>query len=403
MIAAQPSLARVLMRQWVAFGLALFAVFAAVSLLMLFVLEDSFIDTRLREVAGSIAAAPAPALPQGFSLQALDMAGDELRRAVHGLDPGAIRELRLADGRYVHVLRGRAPSGDDYLLAYDVSDQLRVNQAIGRAGPWLAGMAAVLVLVAGGLARAFAARIGRQAEALVARIGDSPDVESLRACADAQAIREFGQLARLAAESWQSRLQALDAERETLAFLGHELRTPLQSARTSLALLEDDRSDAAAWQRLRRAQTRLARASNSVLWLAREPAPEPPATCDVPALVRQLLQEFEPLAAGRGQRLHGAPPDGLQWALPMDVAETVLANLLLNAIQHGGPGVVEVHADDNGLTMVNPPGAEPALAGFGLGLRLSQRLLERFGWRLQHDRPPGRNVATRVLAPGARA
>ncbi len=402
MIAAQPSLARVLMRQWVTFGLALFVVFAAMAVLLLFVLEDSFIDARLREVAGTIVDVDAPALPGRFSLHSAGTAGRELRQATVGQQAGAIRELRLADGRYVHVLAGRTAAGDGFLLSYDVSDQLRVNEAIARTWPWLGAMAAVLVLVAAVLARAFAAQIGRQARALVTQIADSPDVASLRAAADRQPILEFEQLARLAAESWQSRLWALEDERETLAFLGHELRTPLQSARTSLALLEDNRHDTAAWQRLRRAQTRLARASNSVLWLAREPASEPPGPCDVPALLQQASEEFAPLAAGRGQRLQVAAAGPLQWALPTDVAETVLGNLLLNAVQHGGPGVVEVHADGTGLTVVNPPGTEPTLAGFGLGLRLSQRLLERFGWRLQQDRPPGRDVATRVLAPGVR-
>jgi signal transduction histidine kinase len=247
------------------------------------------------------------------------------------------------------------------------------------------------------------ARIGRQARTLVARIADSPDVASLRACADRQSIREFGQLAALAADAWQSRLQALERERETLAFLGHELRTPLQSARTSLALLEDDRGNEAAWQRLRRAQARLARASHSVLWLAREGTPAAIAPCDLPALLRQLMAEFAPLAAGRDQQLRGNAPDRLHWALPLDVAETVLANLLLNAIQHGGPGVVRVDADERGLTVVNPGGVEQAAEGFGLGLRLSQRLLGRFGWHLQQDRPPGQDVVTRVLAPGGRA
>lgn len=401
MIAVPRSLARVLMRQWIAFGLALFAVFAAMAVLVLFLLEDSFIDTRLREVADSVVDVGAAALPHRFSVQPVDQAEIELRQVMQGLDRGAIRELRLADGRYVHVLSGRTPAGDDYLLAYDVSDQLRVNAAIARAWPWLAGMAALLVLLAGGLARAFAARIGRQARALVEQIANGPDVDSLRAAADGQSILEFGQLARLAAEAWQSRLQALDSERETLAFLGHELRTPLQSARTSLALLEDDSGNAAAWQRLRRSHSRLARASHSVLWLARQGAPALAAPCEVPALVRQLLEEFAPLAAGNDQQLRSEAPAGLTWALPADVAETVLANLLLNAIQHGGPGVVQLLADDRGLTVLNPPGVDQPLAGFGLGLRLSQRLLERFGWRLQQDRPAGQDVATRMLGPGA--
>lgn len=375
---AKRSLRRVLAGQWIGFGLALFVGFAAMGLLLLFLLEDSFIDDRLRDVARGVTRMEAP-LPERFSLHATENAPAELRAHMAGRRIGGIREFRLSDGRYLHAIAGRTESGQDFLLAYDVSDQLRVNESLRRGWPWLLLIGAVLAVAAYVLASAFVGRISRQARELVEQIGGSADPTRLRALADQQPIAEFSALADLAAESWESRLAALERERETLAFLGHELRTPLQSARTSLELLDSDRDDAAAWRRLRRAHHRLARASQSILWLATDAIPDPDVTTDIDALLRELAVEFEPLATQRGQRIVLGELGGSPWPLPTEWVETVFANLLLNAIQHGGGGDVTVRRDGDTCEIRNPSGDGEGQAGFGLGMELVRRLLQRFG------------------------
>jgi signal transduction histidine kinase len=375
----------VLARQWIAFTLLLFAGFAAMALLGLFVLEDSFIDQRLRGVAADL---PASGLPERFALHPAASAPEPLRARMRGAPPGAIREFRLDDGRYLHVLATRSRDGHAVLLAYDVTDQLRVNAALRGAWPWLLLMAAVLALCAWALASAFATRVSRQAGALLARVADTPDPARLRELADATPIHEFSELARLQAQAWEARLAVLEAERETLAFLGHELRTPLQSARTSLALLQDDPANTGAWSRLQRAVDRLARASNGVLWFASDTATAPDDGCAVRPLVDALAAELAPMAAARGQDI--VVRGQARWPLPGEVAETVLANLLLNAIQHGGAGRIDIAIDERGLELANPV-AGHATGGFGIGLQVVQRLLGRFGWTIRRD-----DGATRV-------
>lgn len=395
------SLRQVLARQWIAFALVLLTGFAAMALLLMFMLEDSFIDDRLRDVAGDVVQLDTARVPERFALHALELAPAELREHMQGRRLGGIREFRLDDGRYVHALVGRTPNSEDYLLVYDVSNQLRVNQAMARAWPWLLAMAAVLCLVTWLLARAFVARISRQARALVESIGGAgsglkslpqglgaESLPRLRALAESEPIAEFSELARLAADAWESRLHLLERERETLAFLGHELRTPLQSARTSLALLQDDRGNTAAWQRLQRAQDRLVRASHSVLWLASETAPPLDTDCEVGPLLQALVEEFAPLAATRQQTLVLTGRAGLRWPLPVEVAETVVANGLLNAIQHGGPGEIRMEASEDWLRIDNPRPEQTLPSGFGLGLVLAGRLLARFGWTVSREVAP---------------
>lgn len=378
------SLARVLAGQWIVFGLSLLAGFALVSLLLLYMLEDAFIDRQLREASRTVAEAPqAASLSSRFEWVRDDAAPPMLRQRMHGLRDGAIREFRLDDGRYVHVMASRDGEGQRVLVSYDVSDQLNVNAALAQGWPWLLLACAALALMAYVLARRFVGGVSRQAADLLARVVDADGPAQLQALAATQEIREFSELARLSAEAWESRLSALKRERETLAFLAHELRTPLQSARTSLALLNADRGNAQAWQRLQRAQDRLARASHAALWLGTAGPSSAGAGCGVAPVLASLMAEFEPLAEAKLQHFVPAIAAQVHWPMPEEVVETVLANLLLNAIQHGGPGGIAVRLEEGGLRLSNPRADAAAESGFGLGQALVQRLLERFGWALR--------------------
>lgn len=366
------------------FGLVLFAGFALMAVMFLYVLEDRFINRRLRDVAQGIVLLAQPlALPSHFELVSADRAPSALLNRMQDVRQGGIREFRLTDGRYVHMLSGVDAHGTRFLLIHDVSDQLNVNTALINGWPWLMLAAAALAIVAYALARRFVGRIASQASGLVLRIVEADGSQRLHALAGEEAISEFSDLARLSAEAWETRLAALDRERETLAFLGHELRTPLQSARTSLVLLNENRNNTVAWQRLQRAHDRLVRATHAVLWLGADGASTLSASCHVAPVMDALIAEFMPLAASRDQTINSIVDTAAFWPLPAEVAETVLANLLLNAIQHGGPGGISLWLDGDGLRLVNPTSATPEVAGFGLGLELVQRLLERFGWSLE--------------------
>lgn len=377
----------VLARQWITFGVTLFAGFAAMAVLLLFLLEDQFIDRRLRDV-GQTVVEGAVHLPTGFTRYGSQDAPPAVLAAFQAHRPGAIRELRLPDGPYVHVLAGRDQGGRDFLLVYDVSDQLYVNAALRTGWPWLLAIAALLTLAAWVLAHRFVGTLARRADALVHALGEPGDTTGLRQLARDEPIEEFALLAHRSADAWDARLTALERERETLAFLGHELRTPLQSARTSLDALQEDRHDGAAWMRLRRAHQRLVRASQAILWLERDSvrSSAPPTPADT--LLAALDEEFAPLAHSRRQALHANAPPGLCWPWPAEVIETIAANLLMNAIQHGGPGTIEVNADSDGLTVVNPYAEDSRTAGFGLGLELVSRLVQRFGGSLSHSHRP---------------
>lgn len=383
------SLADRLARQWVLFALGLCAVLLAGSVLLLYVLEDSFIDRRLHEQARLLDASQHTVPPSAsFTVYRAEALPAELRARVAALRSGRIVEFRRGDGRYVHVRRGDLASGAPYWLVYDVSDQLDVNAGLRLLAPWVLGLCLIVALLAWALARLFVRRSLRRVGVLLGELKGVDDPDALRRRAATEGVEELRQLSLLLADAWDARLVALRTERETLAFLAHELRTPLQSLKNGLALLGDRAAEDAVLARLQRAAGRLQRASASVLWLGSEAAPST-QRCVPLQHVQRLCDELQPLAAQRGQHIELDAHAEATWPGPGEALEAGLGNLLLNAIQHGARGRIHLRVDEAAIDLRNPLPDEAPPQGFGLGLELASRLCRRCGWQLDIARGEG--------------
>lgn len=372
------SLKRVLGLQWALFGGALLLSLCALAAVALYVLEDSFIDARLLAAERALAGEREP-LPQ-VQLWRLDAFPAAKREHLAALRPGALREFRLDQDRYVHL---RALAADDEgprFLVFDAQEDMRVSEALWRAAPVLAVLLVLLLLHAAWLARRFVGRIEGAASGLLRALEREPSAAALRAAADSQPVAEFQRFGHALADALEARLAALKREEETLRFLAHELRTPLQSARLAVESL-GEQTEAPAQARLRRALQRLERASAVVLWLG-EATPVAEAL-DVGAILSTLGDEFAPLATVRGQRIALVEDAQVRWALPRAGIEAVLGNLLINAIQHGAPGVIEIHLASERIALRNAILAGESQSGFGLGLELTRRLLAKIEWTLE--------------------
>lgn len=396
----QHSLKRVLSWQWaVCIGALLLGVFT-VSAVALFVLEDSFIDARLLAAERTLSGERQP-LPW-VELKRLADFPPRVQAQLSGLQPGALREFRLDEARYLH-LRALAPDAEGpRFLVFEAQDELRVRDGLLRAAPVLTLLVVVVLALAAWLAHRFVRRIERAAGGLLRALEHEPRADALRAAANAQPVAEFQRFGHALADSLEARLAALQQEGDTLRFLAHELRTPLQSARLAYAGLVDGASLPAAEARLGRALQRLERASAAVLWLG-ESTPLAD-TLQIGPILHALAEEFAPLAECRGQHFQIEHTADLGWALPPEVVEAVLGNLLINAIRHGAPGVIRVAQGDGVLAFHNAYGSGDPQPGFGLGLELARRLLARIGWRLQMERNAG-DVVVRLTgeAPLARS
>ena len=198
----------------------------------------------------------------------------------------------------------------------------------------------------------------------------------------------------------------METERGFVQDAAHELRTPLAviSAQAHvLARTADGAQRALAERDMDRAIERASRLIRQLLVLAQvdsAPAVES-ATIDVAQLVRQEMALLAPAAMARDVELSLESPDVLFHALEVPALQSILQNLLGNAIQYAGEGaqvLVELSAHADGLLMsVNDDGPGIAAAeqaeiferfrrgsghaapGSGLGLAIVKQAAARLG------------------------
>lgn len=190
--------------------------------------------------------------------------------------------------------------------------------------------------------------------------------------------------------------------------VSHELRTPLQAllGHLELALMRPRSAEEyqTALQQCKGQTVRLTQLIEALLLLNRlDYAPMPPDTID-------LNESFAESSL---------PPDTeiqfSQQAVPVQASqpllEVLLRNLLTNADLHRQPGTpIQITVGPDQLTLENiRPSQEPLdldklrepfyraqthAPGNGLGLALVSAVVERLGWQLQLEAPPGRFIAT---------
>jgi two-component system, OmpR family, sensor kinase len=264
--------------------------------------------------------------------------------------------------------------------------------------------------------------------------------------ADAVQKRSPGQLGPLRAGGWPREIEplvealngllgrlkrAIEAQRAFVTDAAHELRTPLAALALQAQLAEREAAPEARERALADLREGLARATRVVeqlLALARE---EPGVTSspfvlvDVAPLARDAVASLSPLAAAKSIDLGIANADGdVRIQGDPDALQTLLANLIDNAIRYTPPGgrvdvAVERHGDaaliavrDSGPGIPTAErervferfarGAASNATGSGLGLAIVKRIVERHGGTVElGEGLNGTGVGVGVRLPAA--
>lgn len=306
-------------------------------------------------------------------------------------------------------------------------------------------LATVLLLFAGGIAVAFGYFFS---EALTDRITALSAVarEIARGRLSARStVRGRDEMADLARtfndmahqlEAAARKQQELDAlRRDLIAWVSHDLQTPLASIRAMVEAVADGMADdpATIQRYLRTAQRdiqslsaliddlfQLAQLDAGGLQLERAPG-------GLADLVSDTLESFSALAARQGVRLEGhAAPDLDPVMMDTRRIGRVLANLVGNALQHTPPGgAVEVRAEraaDGVRVTVRDSGdgiapddlprvfeqfyrgeksRSRATGGVGLGLAIARGIVEAHGGRIGVESAPGQGARFFFILPSS--
>jgi PAS domain S-box-containing protein len=228
---------------------------------------------------------------------------------------------------------------------------------------------------------------------------------------------------RVRAEREARELNAMKSD--FVALVSHELRAPLTNMVGSIELLRHDASRMPEGAQrtlgvLATQTARLQRLVETVLDVSRLDAGELPLTlgpAPIDVAVRQALEMF---AGETHAPIDVAIEPGLPFAWADETYLTqVIANVIENAIKYGAPPIVvrarsrppdiEISVTDAGPGIAPPErerlfeaffrGADSGVArGYGLGMYLARRLLERQGGSIEVDSPAHEDAAR----PGAR-
>lgn len=316
--------------------------------------------------------------------------------ALAGLPYGPSR--RRIEGRELHLRTEDTPAGRLVVL-YDASDNERKVDEFGR---YVLGLGLLCIGAAMAAARWLARIVSGPIERLTARLSQwvpgaarpEPDTGD----EEARLLAAFGRV--------QAKFEsALGREREFVANLGHELRTPLAALRTDLEMLDGSADDAARIRRMIASVDAAANALDTARALARRSA-GPRAPVDLARCVDDAWITLGPATAASGLVFENRLPAGLTVDADRHALLTVLRNLLRNAAEHAAPARCVVEGDATLLKIEDDgPGIPPDEMPFvferswrgeradrngpadagdrGLGLAIARQVAELQGWSLR--------------------
>jgi signal transduction histidine kinase len=227
-------------------------------------------------------------------------------------------------------------------------------------------------------------------------------------------LDELGELTR-AWNDMAERVQGLvTGQRELLANISHELRSPLARIRVALELMGDDPASAARVNDVKEDLSELERLIDDVLTTSRLEATGLPVRLQrvsIGALLQQLVERggHDPATQGKEVRL-AAPAAPIELDGDGALLKRALWNLVENAAKYGAPPITlgAARAGDQIQLSVTDRGAgipkedrervlqpfyradrarTPGRGGFGLGLTLAQRIAEVHGGGIHIDTP----------------
>ncbi|MEJ2384965.1 MAG: HAMP domain-containing sensor histidine kinase [Xanthomonadales bacterium] len=213
-----------------------------------------------------------------------------------------------------------------------------------------------------------------------------------------------------------------DRERQFTRDASHELRTPLTVIKMALDRLDreptiDDKARGTL-QRIRNSAEDMESLTKAFLLLARELDQGLARDwIDVNAVVEAELERAR-LVTPDAAHCEVEASARLWVFAPEKIVESVIGNLLRNAVAYADQGMVRVEigadqviiedtgpgmsAEDIGKIFKPFVRKQRQRGGYGVGLTIVKRLTERFGWPLDVQSEPGHGTRVHIRFPGAR-
>ena len=325
------------------------------------------------------------------------------------LAPGC--HLLVNYGGHPHqVLVAKMPSGLVY-ISYDLTDHER---RIGMAWAWLTlilGVTMILVVMTGiWVSRSIIAPVTAFAE----RVSNIDPKQRNERLGPEFTRHELAPIA-TSVDRFLERLDGfVEREQSFTSTASHELRTPLAVIQGATEILSEQTRErpaaSKALSRIQRAAGEMSEFIHALLMLSRESQPdtEPGEACDLSEILPRVAEEQRELLNGRTVSIECNCKGSLRVQAPRSLVTIVVGNLFRNALAHTERGAVKCEIDERTLRIRDSGPGIPAEhmrqvfdrnfttrpGGYGMGLYLSKRICDRYGWQLALESSPTGTTAS---------
>ncbi|MCJ8318102.1 MAG: HAMP domain-containing histidine kinase [Colwellia sp.] len=247
----------------------------------------------------------------------------------------------------------------------------------------------------------------------VRQLGDWVDTLTIDNVTKAVPSFEFNELNRIANQQQAALIrisEMLDKEQDFLRHASHELRTPIAVVKSNSELLARilenagisetcDHKGVAAIARIKRAALNMQHTTETLLWLSREQGDSlVTSEVNVTAMINHLVDDNHYLLQGKKVSI-SLNIDNETLQLAETPCRLVLNNLIRNAFQYTAEGEVVISFHQAKVNIININQSQESLDhtaadyGYGLGLRLVARIVDKMSWQYQNNEiDGGRNV-----------
>ena len=412
------SLSRRIVAQFCIFTLFLSAIYGLLTFILLYNLEDNFIERDIAQEADYLVqqyqeTQQWPDVRNAyftlhFSQQSLP---EDMRSQL--IEEPQRKEFYGEQGRHYHLYS--LPNVKETYLLAEVSQKLLVRPVRKGVFKLLLISGISLTVIAFIIAWLLGRKTAKPLKAL-ADLVDGVAPENIPSTfADKFPNNEIGVLAQTLENSMQQISKALDRERRFTRDVSHELRTPVAIIKNSVELYQQKSQQKNATQdtdiitRIGEAALQMEQTVTTLLLLAREEhALAKQTSVQLLPLIEQSIIEQSYLLEGKSVDVEVDDNCAVSLMAQQGMLKVLLDNLLSNAFQYTEFGAVKVSFYENTLMVEDTgPGieeliskqvTEPAIkgsqsTGYGFGLSIVKRLCENQQWQLKVESGQGTRIS----------
>lgn len=408
------SLSRRIVLQFCLFTLGLSLIYSLISFVLMYTLEDSFIEKDIGQEAKYLQtyyqqrnqwpAVRKPNMQLHFSKTTLP---DDMREDF--LTEPKRTEFYGDEGRHYHLFTF-SDYKDVYLLA-EVSNDLMVRPIRGGVITFLCVSAIIVTFIACFIAWLIGRKTAKPLRQLADLAGGVAPKQVSAIFANQFPNNEIGILAHTLEQSFQRMIQALEREKCFTRDVSHELRTPLAIIKNAIELQQNKQANVDTKKRIEQrifdAAEQMEKTVNTLLMLAREEhIRADKKNVKIMPIIEKSILDNRLLLKDKNINIIISDSCHTNVYIQPEMLKVLLDNLLSNAFKYTQAGEISVDFIDERLIIKDTgPGIKENISdnltdismknsqGTGFGLSIVKRLCEHQEWQLTIENHEGTRIS----------